>query len=476
MDLSGSALDCLARHADQRPGALAVENFGAKITWRKFHDDAGRFVQALQEIGLRTGLIAAVEHPNFYVHWLLLIALEAAGAVSASFIEAEKDDPSQLDDLLDRADIILGRRDWNRPSQHRLTDDWLRSVFLMPVPTILQVARGNEDWVRLNRSSGTTRRPKLMMMRKRMQDYWISHVQEIEAYSPSSRLLIVYPFAVNAVYARATANLHMGGLTLFGPAPRILEREEVTHLWMLPGLLKEILNQLTPDVPKRPELRLTTGGGAVSTALREQVRQKLGCDILSGYGANEAGTAICRIDPDGVGTPYPGVLLRIVGESGGVAQRGEIELRTPGLVEGYLDQDALTQSAFRQGWFRTGDLGERLDGGRFRLLGRTDEVLNFGGAKISALMLEEKILRQMPELADVAVLSIPDPDGLARMHIAAVLRPGSQLAALIPKVALAVPKTAGEVKIKAVPALPRTANGKLRRAEAAAIFLEKGGE
>lgn len=469
-------LDCLARHADQRPGAHAVDNFGTKITWRRFHDDAGRFVQALQEIGLRSGLIAAVEHPNPYLHWLLLIALEALGAVSASFLESERDDLDQLGDLLDRADIVLGRHDWNRPGQHLLSDNWLNSALRMDAPPPSGVATAAEDWVRLNRSSGTTRRPKLMLMRRRMQDYWIAHVQEIEVYSPSSRLLIAYPFAVNAAYARATANLRMGGLTLFGPAPQILETQDITHLWMLPGLLKEILGQLSPDAPKHPCLRLTTGGGVVSGDLREQVRQKLGCEILSGYGANEAGTAICRIDADGVGRPYPGVLLRIVDESGCEAPSGEIELSTPGLVEGYLGQQAQMQSAFRQGWFRTGDLGQRLDGGRFRLLGRRDEVLNFGGVKISAPALEEKILHQVPELAEVAVLSIPDRTDEARMHIAAVLKPGCRLAALIPKLALAVPKSAGEVKVKAVPALPRTANGKLKRAEAAAIFLEKGGE
>lgn len=470
MDLSGSALDCLARHADQRPDDVAVDCFGTKITWRKFHDDARRFAAALLGLGFGRGQIAAVEHPNSYVHWLLLIALEVAGVVSASFLEAEKDDPAQLDDLLDRADVILGRHDWNRPSLHRLTDDWVRSVFLLPVPTVPQVAHGNEDWVRLNRSSGTTSLPKLMLLRKRMQDYWISHVQEIESYSPSSRLLVAYPFAVNAVYARATANLRMGGLTIFGPAPRILENQDITHLWLLPGLLRDVLSQLSPDAPQRPELHLTTGGGAVSGDLREQTRRKLGCEILSGYGANEAGTAICRIDPDGVGTPYSGVLLRIVDESGSAAQSGEIELRTPGLVEGYLGQDARRHSAFRQGWFRTGDLGERLDGGRFRLLGRNDEVLNFGGVKMSAPLLEEKIRRHVPELADIAVLALSGPSGEACMHIAVVLKPGSQLAALIPKVALAVPKPAGEVKIKAVSAMPRTANGKLRRTEVERLF------
>ncbi|MFA6021365.1 MAG: class I adenylate-forming enzyme family protein [Rhodospirillales bacterium] len=476
MDLSASVLDCLARHADQRPDAQAVENFGAKITWRKFHDDAGRFVQALQEIGLRPGQIAAVEHPDPYLHWLLLVALEALGAVSASFLDSERDDLDQLGDLLDRSDIVLGRHDWNRQSQHLLNDGWLRSVLGRDARPSSGVAAMAEDWVRLNRSSGTTRRPKLMLMRKRMQDYWIAHVQEIEGYSPSSRLLVAYPFAVNAVYARATANLRRGGLTIFGPAPRILEGQDVTHLWLLPGLLKDVLSQLSPDAPQRPELRLTTGGGAVSGDLREQVRQRLGCEILSGYGANEAGTAICRIDPDGVGRPYPGVSLRIVDESGCEAQSGEIELRTPGLVEGYLGQQAQTRDSFKDGWFRTGDLGERLDGDRFCLLGRRDEALNFGGVKISAPALEEKILRQVPELADIAVLSIPDRTGEARMHIAAVLGPGCRLAALIPKLALAVPKAAGEVKIKAVPVLPRTANGKLRRAEAAAIFLEKKGE
>ncbi|CAA6605054.1 putative o-succinylbenzoate--CoA ligase [Rhodospirillaceae bacterium LM-1] len=482
MDIPPTSLESLAVHADRFPDRLAVEIFANRISWRSFHADAKRFSHALSGIGVQKGQIVAVSHPDPYVHWLLLIACETLGAVSASFLDSEDNEGGSLADLLALAQVVLcpdkPRLSGNYRHQ-RLDSDWLRQVFTLADPLALdhpQVSFEGSRPVRLNRSSGTTGRPKLMMMTCDMQAFWVRHIQELEAISPNARLLVAYPFTVNAAYCRAMACLRQGGQTIFAKADEALAKGDITHLWILPGLLGETMERLPADLRKLPSLRLTTCGSAFSKTLREKTLERLGCDVLFGYGANEVGSAICLIDPQGVGTPCPGVGLRIVDKKGQDVPEGAsgmIELQTPGLVSGYLNDAKASRAAFHDGWFKSGDIGQRLEGNRFRMQGRSDEMMNIGGVKIAPDQLEQTLRKAVPSLQDIVAVSTPDADGVERLCLAAVLEPGVKMTQIAPQLAAHIPKEAGPVTAKAVKELPKTANGKLRRGEVRQMFSQQ---
>ncbi|MBF0267861.1 MAG: acyl--CoA ligase [Alphaproteobacteria bacterium] len=482
MAISPTSLDCLAVQADRFPDRLAIEVFANRISWRSFHQDAKRFSHALHGIGVQKGQIVAVSHPDPYVHWLLLIACETLGAVSASFLASEENEGESLADLLALAQFALSP---DKPTisgsyrHQRLDSDWLRQVFTLADPLALdhpQEPFEDSRPLRLNRSSGTTGRPKLMMMTSAMQDFWIRHVQELETISSNARLLVAYPFTVNAAYCRAMACLRQGGQTIFAKADEALAKGDITHLWILPGLLGETMERLPADLRKLTDLRLTTCGGAFSKALRKKTLERLGCDILFGYGANEVGSAVCLIDPQGVGTPCPGIGLRIVDKEGQEVAEGAlgmIELQTPGLVYGYLNDDLASRSAFHDGWFRSGDIGQRLADNRFRLQGRSDEMMNIGGVKIAPDQLEQRLRKAVPALRDVVAVSAPDGDGVERLCLAVILEPGESMTQIAPELAAHIAKEAGQVTAKAVKALPKTANGKLRRVEVRRMFSQQ---
>ena len=169
--------------------------------------------------------------------------------------------------------------------------------------------------------------------------------------------------------------------------------------------------------------------------------------------------------PGFVGTPFPGVEVRLVDEAGQVVPpgtAGELEVRSGGVFLEYWRQPDLTRAALRDGWLRTADVAV-VENGAYRLLGRLSvDIIKSGGYKISALEVEDA-LRAHPAVVDAAVVGVADPTWGERVCAAIVLRGDAapspdDLQAWV-KTRLSphkVPKT-----VRSVPALPRNAMGKV---------------
>jgi malonyl-CoA/methylmalonyl-CoA synthetase len=150
---------------------------------------------------------------------------------------------------------------------------------------------------------------------------------------------------------------------------------------------------------------------------------------------------------------------------------GEIEVRGPLVFLEYWGRAADTAAAFREGWFRTGDMAVR-ESGAYRLLGRTTvDIIKTGGFKVSALEIED-VLRSHPAVAECAVVGVADEEWGERVAAAIELRPSAALSLqelqqwakdrLAP---YKVPRA-----MRTVDALPRNAVGKVIKPEIAALF------
>jgi malonyl-CoA/methylmalonyl-CoA synthetase len=229
---------------------------------------------------------------------------------------------------------------------------------------------------------------------------------------------------------------------------------------------------------------MVSGSAALPVATLERWRAITGHVLLERYGMTEIGMALSnplegpRIAGT-VGTPLPGVEVRLVGEDGTAVaegQPGEIEVRGPGVFREYWKQPEATRAAFRDGWFRTGDLAV-VESGRYRILCRASvDLIKAGGYKISALEIEE-CLRFHPAVADCAVVGLADAEWGQRVAAAVVLRPGATAdpAALQAwaRERLAPYKVPREVRL--VEQLPRNAMGKVFKPDVARLF-EPGGD
>ncbi len=139
------------------------------------------------------------------------------------------------------------------------------------------------------------------------------------------------------------------------------------------------------------------GGAATPERLVERARAA-GVPVVTSYGMTETAGG-CVYD----GWPLDGIQLRLAGTSGAV------ELAGPMLASGYLDAREETAAAFREGWFRTCDLGRFDTQGRLQVLGRADDVIVTGGLNVAPAEVEA-ILTGLPGVASACVVGLPDPE------------------------------------------------------------------
>ena len=105
---------------------------------------------------------------------------------------------------------------------------------------------------------------------------------------------------------------------------------------------------------------------------------------------------------------------------------GELQIRTPFGMLGYLDRSDLTAASFMDGWFRTGDLARRRTDGFVELVGRSKEIISRGGNKIAPLEIDQ-LFAGHPDVAAALTTGIPDPLLGESLHVMIVPRPGARL-------------------------------------------------
>ena len=200
-----------------------------------------------------------------------------------------------------------------------------------------------------------------------------------------------------------------------------LVNERATYLLQMPLYYKQLLDHANGvDASQvRKTLRLCATGGTVlppewSTAFAE----RFGPRLLPGYGATEVTAAVSwtcpgdRYKTGAVGRPIPGVMLRIIDENGaGVppGEKGEVIVRSPGIMKGYLGMNDATAAAVRDGWYHTRDYGALDDDGYLFLYGRADSKIICGHGRVDPTEIE-LILHEHPAVSLAAVVGVPHPE------------------------------------------------------------------
>jgi O-succinylbenzoic acid--CoA ligase len=190
------------------------------------------------------------------------------------------------------------------------------------------------------------------------------------------------------------------------------------------------------------------GGGPLEPRVRAEA-ERAGLRIVQTYGMSET-CGGCVYD----GAPLAGVDVRI--------DDGEVLLRGPMLFDRYEGEPERTAAAFRDGWFRTDDIGHWSKDGRLRIDGRADDVIISGGVKVPAQAVEAMLARDAAVL-DALVVGVPDPEWGER--VVAVVEPFDPLT-LAGVRELVEPRTWAPRQLVLVAQLPRLPNGKPDRVAA----------
>jgi acyl-coenzyme A synthetase/AMP-(fatty) acid ligase len=460
-------------HARHRPGQIALIEGARGVEYASFDRDLARMTRALRRFGMPRGSFVGVACEGLYLHWLLLLACESLGLVTASFLAGER---SGLPEFLSRMQFVLSKGAVPVPAGpkwHRLTPEWIASVQASPASEpgdeegLAPVAPGAAQ--RIRRTSGTTGGPKMMAATREVEERRIvNHIMGI-GFTPQSRLLVSSPFTVGSIYAYATACLRLGA-TCIGTGKDLASEivaHRPTHVRLYPFAVKSLLDQLPADFRRPDDLTAILGAAPLDESLRKRILDRLASRLIYLYSVNEVGT-VAAIGDDGLGTLRPDVKAEVV-DTRGVpvppGHEGRLRVSTPLMVDGYIGDPEASARSFHNGWFHTGDAATLLPSGRLRLAGRSDEVLNIGGLKITPAQIEE-IAAQSAALEDVGVISRPNAEGIEEACVAMVLRDPGKLKEAGAAIRKQFPPSFGRMHFVAVRKIPRTAEtGKIRRAE-----------
>ena len=275
-------------------------------------------------------------------------------------------------------------------------------------------------------TSGTTGAPKGVVMTHGrtlgVATDWVA----MTGLGPDDRYLMVNPyFHMFGLKAGILASVAAGATMYPEPvfdADRALARVAAERITVLPGaptLYQSLLDHPERDRHDLSSLRVAvTGAADIPVELIRRVASELPFSlIVTGYGLTEAGTASATSPDDDpetiattVGRARPGFEIRIVDGDRDLpaGETGEILLRGPSVMAGYLDDPAATAATLSaDGWLRTGDLGVVDERGCLRIAGRSKDMFIVGGFNAYPAEIENHLLRH-PDVAQAAVIGIPD--------------------------------------------------------------------
>lgn len=466
-----ATLDYLRLHALKSPARPMLRYAsGGTVTCSGLYRGVLQVSAALRCLGVRQGELVAVGHLDPCMHLLLLLGCESLGATTVSYLQSEW---LGLESLFAQVDRVLSEEPGEGQARlsHCLDMAWFKDALAAP-PADREdrpdLPRSPDDPMRLLRSSGTTGEPKLIMMTRARMEHLLHRLMERHGFTSRSVELLTMRFAVNRTYLRACLCMRLGATVVVGEATHALREFGVTHMVMLPLDLRRLLGRLPPDwrKPERP-VALSVIGGPAAETLRAGALEKLCTEFSSDYATNEAG-GIAEMDSHDRGILQPGVEVRIVDDDGAelaLGSEGHVAVRAPCMSTGYWRQPEATARFFRDGWFHPGDRARLLGPRQIELLGRGDDVLNLDGIKRAPEAIEQVFLSH-PLVRDVAATTVPRSDGMQQLHVAVVLaEPGSGMQEVVRGARARLPSWAAGMRVLECSSIPRTPNGKIRRAE-----------
>jgi HIP---CoA ligase len=491
----------LDRFARQLPDHDALITDDRSFTAAALRDEVHRAAAALNTLGVQAGDRVAIWSPNTW-HWVVAcLAIHHTGAAmvplntrytasEASDILARTGAPvlfamgqflgnDRVADL-DRAALPALRHIVRIPidADDGTWDDFIARGSDPASVTARAAAVTPDDVSDILFTSGTTGRSKGVLCAHRQSLSASASWAANGKITSDDRYLCINPFFHNFGYKAGILACLQTGATLiphltFDPL-RALQAIEQHRITVLPG--PPTIYQTLLDHPARHDYDLNslrfavTGAATVPVVLVERIQSELDIDIvLTAYGLTEAngmGT-MCRADDDAVtvattcGRPFADFELRI--DSAGQGEAGEVLLRGPNVMLGYLDDPEATTAAIdADGWLHTGDIGAVDKAGNLRITDRLKDMYICGGFNVYPAEVEQ-VLARMEGVADAAVIGVPD-ERLGEVGRAFVVtRPGSNLdeQAVIAYTREHLANFKAPRSVRFVDALPRNAGGKV---------------
>jgi acyl-CoA synthetase (AMP-forming)/AMP-acid ligase II len=449
-------------HADRTPERVAVVDGDLELTYRGLLDRVDALALVLRELGVGEGDIVAILLANRAEFLETLFAANRIGAAflplnfrlapdewayilghsGAKVLVTESEFGAGIDGIagslpdLEHRLLVDGPTDAGGWQGYQALVDGHRGA-AVPVADV-----AGDHLQRLMYTSGTTSRPKGVCISHRNTMYKNLGMIVHFGWTADQVTAVAGPlYHVGALDMGGLTTLHVGGRLVLQrrfDAPRLvalLEQHRATTVWLAPAMVNAVLQ--CEDEIAAADLSsvklIMSGGEKMPEARLKQVLDVFpGLWFADAYGLTETVSSDTfqpydrmRAKLGSVGKPLPHNRVRVVDDEGDdvpVDGLGEIVIRGPKVFSGYWRDAEATASAFRDGWFRTGDVG-RLDADGFLYIeDRKKDMIVSGGENIATPEIE-RVLYEHPAVLEAAVIGHPDPRWGEVPHAFVVFRP-----------------------------------------------------
>lgn len=501
-DKSRTFGEAIAQWARETPEAVALRHGETTVDWKTYDRRATQIANGLAAMGLKPGDRVAYLGKNSSRVCELVMATARAGMVLVPVIWRLA--PAEIAFIVKDAEAAVlfveplfeGQAfDGPRVVMDERFDEWRNSQPDTPVTT--KVDRG-DVFLQLY-TSGTTGMPKGVMLTHRngtvlrpiMQDAGIGWFSS----QPGDTLIHAMPFGhiagVGSVTSAANGGQELIIHTEFDPALILKDIQRYRAKWafLVPAALAMMLDH--PDAKDADFSGLegmAYGASPIPLDLLKRGVDKLGCDFAQMYGMTETYGTVVSLGPEdhapgrehvmkSAGKALPSVRLRILDADGNPlppGEIGEVAIQSPTNMAGYWNRpDETARVLSDDNWLRTGDAGILDEEGYLYIQDRIKDMIITGGENVYPAEVESAIYGH-PDIADVAVIGVPDDKWGEAVKAVVVRRPGADLDAA-GVIAYAREKIAGfkcPKSVDFIEALPRNPSGKILRRELRAPHWE----
>ncbi len=297
-------------------------------------------------------------------------------------------------------------------------------------------------------TSGSTGRPKGVVLSHQALAGKLAAIDSLLHFEPGDSTLLVLNITFSFGIWVSLLTLVTGGTLRMHDkfTPRLfcaaVANGQVARAAVVPTMMRALAADPPADLDaagRNERFRqILIGGESLGRALTADIAARFPrASLVDIYGLTETATSDFFLLPEDqarfsgcIGRPSPGVEYRIANADGAAAAAGEVgelQIRTPFIMNGYLDAPDLTAAALQDGWFRTGDMARVREGAVVELVGRAKELISRGGNKISPLELEQ-VFAAHPDVAAAMAAGAADAILGERIHLLVVPRPGRVLA------------------------------------------------
>ena len=440
-----NVFDTLAESARQWPARIAIIDAGGALDYQSLWREVEALRDQLERLGVREGQGVGVRARNGRAFVIGALAALGCGAVIMPIHHQMK--PEELADMLDKAPLCVILDDGSGTAQPGKTitlenpgGNGLRFTRLDNAQ--LPLAPGILDAAFVRFTSGTTGAAKGVLLthgdvleRTRAANSGLGLTSE-------DKILWVLPMAYHfyvsiILYLEAGATVIVSADYLAGSLLDTAAKHQATFLYITPMHIR-MLNSDQSGRALPPSLKRVM---SVSSKLHPQSAQdflaKYHVPVSHGYGIIEVGLPIMNIAeaaeyPEAIGRPVAGFEAKIVDDKMQPLPEGEtgqLALRGPGMFSGYLNPPRSRAEVLHDGWFLTGDLAHRDNGGRIVLDGRTSSVIHVAGHKVFPEEVAA-VLDQHPAVLRSRVSARPHPQMGEAIHAEVQLRNGQAEAAV----------------------------------------------